>query len=189
MAVLAIKTEPKCKLCTHPNRPEVDALIERRSNREELEDGTRVNLEYVLARFRELGVDNPTEENIKNHWQKHCQKTTSGTVIATQDAAAEKLLAIMRGDIVVDVNADLDRLWAIGLAEIEARLSRGEKSGITPDVLLRVAQEKTRRAHNETQSELLTALTGGIAGALSGRAAARQISDASVVDAEAVEVP
>jgi len=184
MAVLAIKTEPKCKLCTHPARAEIDALIERRSNREELEDGTRINIGYVIERLREFGVLNPNEENVKNHWQKHCTKTSSTTVVATQTAAAEKLIEILSGKVVVDVNADLDRLWAIGLAEIEARIAAGERSGITPDVLLRVAQEKTRRAHNETQSELLNMLGNGLVNAF--RPPPKQIDDA-VIDVAAIE--
>lgn len=184
MAVLAIKTETKCKLCVHTHRPEIDAWIERRSNREVDTDGVRINLEYVLEKMRGLGVENPTEENVKNHWQKHCARTADTTVVATKTAAAEALIKILSGEVTVDVNRDLDRLWAIGLAEIEARIAAGERSGITPDVLLRVAQEKTRRAHNETQADLLTALTGGIAAAFRP---VKEIDAAEVIDVEIEE--
>jgi len=185
MAVLALKTEPKCKLCTHPARAEIDALIERRSNRETMEDGTRVNIEYIIAEFEKMGVVNPTGDNVKNHWLKHCSRTSETTVVATQKAASEALIKILSGEVTVDVNRDLDRLWAIGLAEIEARIATGERSGITPDVLLRVAQEKTRRAHNETQSELLNMLGTGLAAAF--KPAAKQIEEATI-DAEIIEI-
>lgn len=184
MAVIASKHEPRCKLCSHPQRPEIDRLLEMRSKRQTV-DGVRVNAEYVIERLREMEVDNPTEDNIKDHWRKHCTVTTDGSIEAQQQAAANEILKILAQGGSVDINSDLDKLWAIGRAEIEARVSRGERSGITPDIMLRIAQEKTRRQHNETQDELLKALTGGIAAAIT--APPKQIDGAEVVEVEAVE--
>jgi len=188
VAVLAVKTEPKCKICTSPAREEIDLVIERRSNRE-----AGINLDYVLKFMEGCGLPNPVADNVTNHWKKHCVKTNSEGVAKAQEVAAVALSAIAagKGDP-LRVDDVLDRTIAIGMAEIEARLAAGKASGISPDIILRAVQEKTRRAHNETQSDLLAALGGGIAAAL-GQAAAdktyvKRIAPAEVVDAEAVEV-
>ena len=194
MAVLASRSEPRCKLCQHPRRAEIDALLERRSNKEKDEAGNRINLEYVLRTFGEWGVQNPNEDNIKIHWRKHCERIQSEALEAVQHAALQKLEEMERDGVVIDINRDLDWLWAIGLAEIRERIARGEKSGITPDLLMKIAGEKTRRQHNETQDELLRALAGGIAGALAanqpvqlGRTADLELPAVEVEEAEVVE--
>jgi hypothetical protein len=192
VAVLAIKNEPKCKLCQSPRRAEVDVLLERRSNLETDGIGKRINLAYVLAAFAEWGVTNPTEENVKTHWRKHCEKIESGVVEQMQTAALQALDRMERDGVVVNVNEDLDWLWAIGIAEIRERVARGDRSGITPDLLLKVAAEKTRRQHNESQEELLRSLAGGMAQALGERRVALGRPEALpevVEDAEFAEVP
>lgn len=196
MTVRAIKTEPKCKLCQHPKRAEIDGWIERRSNHEIDDSGNRINGEYVLRELKELGVVNPTIENVALHFRKHCEKVDSGTAAALEIAATEAastVLAILRGDTEKrDLDTDLDVLWAIGIAEIEARVARGERTGITPDLMMKIAAEKNRRAHNETQADLLGALVGGIGHALSGQA--RQLETGRfekadiITDAEYAEI-
>lgn len=187
MAVLASRSESKCKLCQHPQRADIDALLERRSNKESDEAGNRINATYVLRTLGEWGVTNPTEDNIKIHWRRHCEKIQSETLEAVQHAALQKLEEMERDGVHIDVNQDLDWLWAIGLAEIRERIARGEKSGITPDLLMKVAAEKTRRQHNESQDELLRALTGGIAGALAATPLV-QLRPKAHLELEAAEV-
>lgn len=188
MAVLVIKSEPKCKLCQHPRRVEIDELLELRADRARDKDGNFTHTtDQVIAMLRaDFEVENPTLDNLKIHWRKHCARTQATTAVAAQEAAADKLIQILTGEVKVDVDTDLDRLWAIGLAEIEARISRGERSGITPDLMVRIAQEKGRRQHNEVTHELLTALTGGIGQALGQ--GVKQIGRAEVVDADVREL-
>lgn len=197
MAVLAIKHEPKCKLCQHPQRSQIDTLLELRSALQNDAEGNRVNSDYVIEKLVGMGVINPTLDNLKNHWRRHCEVTTEEAVVKGQVMAAQRMLDILSGAYTVDLNAELDKLWAIGIAEIEGRIAAGEKSGITPDILMRIAQEKTRRSHNESQDELLKALAGGIAAVAPALAGAirpalpegpRVIGEAHVIEADAVEV-
>lgn len=166
MAVLATKTERRCKLCTHPRRADIDALLERRSNRERDEAGSNINEEYVLKQLGDWGVHNPTPDNIKAHWKRHCEVITSKTLEATQKVALEKSRELIEGGKHVDVDENLRWLVTVGRAEIEERIVRGEKSGVTIDHVLKATAELTRRSHNAAQHDLLKELTGGIAQAL-----------------------
>lgn len=186
MAVLAIKTEPKCKLCQHPERAAIDALIEQRANREKDADGNQINLEYVLARLIEWGVVNPNEDNIKIHWRRHCQRQTDQAVVAAIDAqlgAAQKLL---EGGEHADVDDTLRTILTLGRADLEARVARGERV-ITVDHMLKAVAELTRRDHNQAQQDLLGALTMGIGAALGPAKPVKELAGAEVVEVEAVE--
>jgi len=185
VAVLAIKSEQRCKLCSHVRRTDIDALLERRSNLEEDSAGNRINAVYVIAQLRDWGVVNPTEENLKSHWRKHCEKITGTDVELVQTAALEAV-AQMREGSHPDINFDLDMLWKIGVAEIMDRVARGLPSGLSPDLVLKIAAEKGRRQHNETQDELMRTLVGGVGLALSQR---QQVELPEVVeDAEVKEL-
>jgi hypothetical protein len=182
MGVLAIKDEPRCKLCSHPKRHDIDALLERRSNREQDEAGNQINAEYVLRILGDWGVTNPTEENLKVHFRKHCEVVSSEEVAVAQGAVLLAVEQAQREGVVVDVNADLDWLWMVWMLEIRERVARGEKSGLPVDFGLKVAAEKTRRSHNESQDELLRALTGGMAVALGQRKTAPMLPSPEVVE-------
>lgn len=169
MAVLPTQTVAQCKLCVSQYRPEIDLLLEQRSKRTVLPDGTRVNGPYVLKRLAdEYNITNPTEDNIKNHWKRHCRAIDSDVVEQAQAAAVIRLQEMKEQGIEIDVNKDLDLMWALGMAELEERVARGERSGISPEMMMKIAAEKTRRQHNETQDKLLGALAGGITHALGG---------------------
>jgi hypothetical protein len=167
VAVIASKTEPKCKLCQHPQRTEIDALLEQRSSRATDENGVQVNGDYVLARLGEMGVSNPTRENLSVHWRKHCERVTGskGDQLEEEQAKAlDELIAILDSDEYPEtMDGHLQKLWDLGLAEVKRRIMRGDSSGITLDQMRWIAGERTRRQHNESQSDLLAALTGGIA--------------------------
>lgn len=171
MAVIALITERRCKLCSHESRDAIDALLEIRSNRGTDDAGVVVNLDYVLNQLRLWGVENPTRENISVHWRKHCQvvKGDVGEVIASaQGNAVADLLAILDSEEYSDnMDGQLERLWDLGFAEIRRRIASGQTSGITVDQLRWVAGERTRRAHNETQGDLLRWIGLGIADAVS----------------------
>lgn len=189
MAVLATKTEPKCKLCSHPNRPEIDVLLEKRSKGETDDKGRRFNGEYVLEILATWGVKNPTLENIKTHFGKHCE-----VVSATTAEEAEKALSdLNQGMLAVldesdgSVDSDLRAIFKLGLMQIRGRVLRGESPGVTVDHSMKAAAELTKRQHNEAGRELLGALVGGIASAIAKPKEPKQIGRAEVIDAEAVE--
>lgn len=162
MPVLATKTELRCKLCAHPRRPEIDALLERRSKRERDEDGNNINVDYVRGRLREMGVPNPTAENIKVHWKKHCEVITSRELDVRQEAAIETVEKAKRGELEVSADEFLDFVIAQGFAEAEARILLDGRAGVTIDQALKAVEAKTRRRQEEAQADLLRSLGGGI---------------------------
>lgn len=189
MAVLPIKTEKRCKLCSHPNRPDIDVLLEKRSNGESDENGRRFNEEYVKEILSGWGVENPTLDNLKNHWKKHCQVVSSEEA---EEAAAElndlskEMLAVLE-ESDGSLDGDLRAVFRIGIGRIKGRILRGEDPGVTLDHALKASAELTKRSHNEAQRELLGTLAGGLAAALAPPVQPRQISGAEVIDVEAVE--
>lgn len=189
MAVLATKTEPKCKLCSHPNRAEIDALLERRSNGELDDQGRRFNADYVIEILASWGVTNPTIENLKNHWRKHCEVVSAEEAEQVETALSElnqEMLAILdESDGTVD--ADLKAIFKLGMKRIRGKVLRGEDPGVTLDHQLKASAELTKRAHNESTRELLGQLGSGLALALSQPRPARQIEGAEVIDVEPVE--
>lgn len=188
MAVLHVKVEPRCKLCRHSRKEDINALLEQRSLRRADEDGNRVNLKYVLARFAEWGVENPTAENVKVHVQKHIEFVEDSVQVQALAAGQAKAKALARNAAShVDVDENLRWIVSVGRAEIEERISQGQRSGITTDHILKATSELTRRAHNEAQHELLGALVGGIGHALSEGKQVKELPDAEVIEIEPVE--
>lgn len=186
---VAAKTELKCKLCRHANRREIDDLLLKRSRREKDEGGRLINLEYVLAALRGLGVQNPTEDNIKNHWRKHVQ-VVSAEVVEKQE---ENRRSAVADDSPVDVDAVLDRIVKAGMSDLETLMAETEKSGVTVDQVLKATQIKTQRKQDEAAKKLIGGLAGAIGGAIAGRMLApqeprKQLDDPDVIEGEVVEV-
>lgn len=163
LAVRAVKTEHRCKLCKNPHRGEIDALLLQRSQRVILPDGTPVNGDFVKARLVEFGVENPTHENLTLHWKNHCE-----TVDAEEEAEIEAVVDSVLANVTVDelramTTADrLDLLELQGYVEIQARLRKTGKTGLTTDQLLRIAELKQRQKANEDQRRFLGALGAGL---------------------------
>jgi hypothetical protein len=184
-----VKTERRCKLCQSTHRSEIDQLLLLRSQSGKLDDGTRVNGEYVITRCAELGIQNPTKENITGHWKNHCEVIDDEAAKAI-DQAVDATLAKLQPGAVVDADAALDRIIAVGVAEIEERVAQGQRSGIGVDQVLKAIDSKTRRGASEAQSELLRELGGGIAAAFKIAAGSppKQL-DEPAIDAEFEEIP
>lgn len=180
MAVLKIASVGACKLCRHPKRDEIDAWLEKRSNKDQVA-GQNVNLDYVLARFREIGVDNPTPDNVKNHWKKHCQKIADD-VAAEQEQKEAEAEEELRSAALTIATRILGEGWkeagltptpeqigelhrALYAYELELRITKGLPLGITHDHVLKSIAETTKRKGEESQTELLRTLGRGIEGA------------------------
>jgi len=172
LAVRQVKSEQRCKLCKSPHRAEIDQLLLQRSNRVVLPDGTAVNGDFVKARALELGVENPTHENLTSHWKNHCQVVDRND----EEEIAEAVKSVL-GDITPEQLQEMtaaDRLELLeqqGFLELQARLLRTGKTGITIDQLIRINELKQRQKSNEDQRRFLGALGAGLTAAI-GRAIA-----------------
>lgn len=173
MPVVQTKTEPRCKVCKCVNRAEIETWLERRSRREKLPDGRMINLEFVVERARDLGLPSPTGENLKLHWQKHCERVDPEAA-ATEGEAFDKwverearALAEMFGeqgsasaDSLPDRAIKVFDLWLL------AQLKQGKLPRITWDQVRAMIDTKTRRRQNERVSDLLDMQAAALTGAL-----------------------
>lgn len=189
MAVLQVATGARCKLCQHPRRNDIDKLLEQRSRRQKDADGQQINREYVLARLAEWGVENPTTENVSNHVKKHLSFVDDTVQAQAMEAVQQKMAEALerRGTDFDSVEGKLRWIVDVGIGEIEERLMRGEKSGVTLDHVMKAAAELSRRSHSESQRELLGALVGGIGHALGGGKPQAALPEPAI-DAEYEEV-
>lgn len=186
--VVPIKTEPRCKLCSHSEREFIDKLLLRRSEREKDEKGHAINLEYVLDVFREIGVVNPTEDNIKGHLKNHTRFELERVVEEQEKARGE--VAKRKGPVSID--DFLDRIIQLGESDLEVRLEQTGKSGVTVDHALKAAQIKSQRRQDEATKQLLGGLGAAIGAAVVGKALENakpqpELADVEIEEAEVVE--
>lgn len=188
-AVREVKQAPGCKLCKTPRRVEVDLLLLMRSKRAVLEDGTRVTEEYVKARLVEMGVENPTKENLTGHWKNHCEVVDAAEEQAIEDAVDSAMAALTPEQIAEMSSMErIDVLEQQVFLEIQAKLKRTGTTGMTVDQLLRIVELKQKQRQNEDQRKFLGALGAGIAGALQQAKAPAALPPAHpVLEAEVVE--
>lgn len=191
MAVVAIKTEPRCKLCVHPRRPEIDALLERRS-RGDLDDaGNRINSDYVEKTLIEWGVRNPNKANFTIHFGKHCEVLADEQAVERERELTElnqdMLVALDESDGTID--GDLEAIRKVGMKRIRKLVVEGKDPGITNDHLLKAVAEQTKRSSNDAARSLLGQLAGGLVQAIAGAHSPRQIAGpVEIIDAQAEEV-
>jgi len=189
VAARVADTNLRCKLCAHPKRAEIDALLELRSKRE-------MNLGQVLEKLTELGVKNPNVDNIKGHLGQKGNKPHTTFVAdeekakddavdeALKEAALEIFERVMGADWrertpTPDQVLEIQR--ALYLHKLELELREGKLPDITHDQVLKNIGEGTKRKHNEAQAELLKGL-GSAAGAFASR-----LLEPAVIDGEAIE--
>jgi hypothetical protein len=177
MRVIALKTELRCKLCKHPDRAYIDELLSKRSQR--LTDpvtGAQINLDYVLDALRELGVSNPTEENVKNHWKKHCSLVDDAEAEAEERREGElqeeavRIFERVLGPDWRDRSPGPDQVLELQRAlwahKLHLELRDGKLPDITQDQILKNVGEQSRRRQDEAARELLGSLTGAIGAAM-----------------------
>jgi hypothetical protein len=190
MAVLQTVSRTNCKICSSPERRRIETLLEHRHHRRKDSNGVRINLEYVKARMLELGVKNPTLENVTLHVSRHMEFVEDSRKLHKLDSGRKTALKLRTGTPHVDIDENLRWMISVGRSEIEDRLIRGEKSGITTDHILKATDALTRRQHNEAQHELLGALVGGIGHAIGAvpAQALNPVPEAIVLELEAAEI-
>lgn len=175
MAVVASRTVATCKICKSPHRQTVDALLERRSNREK-----GVNEEYVKAQMLELGFVNPTTENLKTHWRKHCEVISDQQEEERGRVLDEALRRFAEGERISDDEL-LELIKFCGYYDLAKRVEAGEMTGVTIDQALKAVAEKTKRRHNEEAANLMRGVGGAIAAAFGGP---KPVAGATVLEIE-----
>lgn len=184
MAVLQIKTEARCKICSHPRRADIEVLLEHRSNRESIDEqgivvtdgGTKVTADYVLAKLKEWDLKNPTRDNIVLHWKKHCSLIDEAQAMHLDElqasVAAEKqkifvrILGQDRRNKTPTVDEVLEVNRAIYIYEQEERARLGLPSGLTHDHFHKGADTTTKRKQEDAMSAFLGSLGEGLGKAL-----------------------
>lgn len=189
MAVIASKTEPKCKLCVHAERIRIDELIEMRSKRLKDEQGVTVNLPYVLAALAELGVQNPTEENVKNHWKKHCEVVKEETKEALDSHREQALDELRQRAKSMSLEELMEWVARQGVEEAMLRELLDGKSGVTLDHSMKAVDTLTRRKQENAQRKFFEAVGGGIAMALTGGTQTKQLGERGEVVREIDAAP
>lgn len=203
MAVVVVRTSRRCKFCVHPRRQEIDAELEIRSRLNGKADDAGVvhNWEYVKARLEEFGVENPTPDNVKNHWgneEKHSypvtQEEAAANAVESTKLTEEQLAVVERvlGPEWRTETATPEQLLELQRAlfpfELIDRIKGGKPLGITWDQLDRGINTSTRRSSEEQQASLVGSLAGAIEMSAAAVAeTAKTVRDAGAVDGEAVE--
>lgn len=197
MAVLAIGSHPRCKLCSHTQRPAIDALLEMRSRRQTDEKGENVNLDYVLRVLTEWGIENPNEDNVKNHWKKHCQlvdEADAAKIEGEADALTEARVAVWErifGEDWMTGSPTPEQILEWQRAEYlftqYARVKAGKETGISHDQLDRAINTTTRRSSEEKADSLVKMLGEATGTALVNLSAAKRAEAEAAVDVEVSE--
>lgn len=194
MAARAKTTQAKCKLCSHPRRREIDAILEERSKR-------RINTEETLAKLSALGVENPNLDNIKSHLGQKGNEAHTIFISEEEGEAEETVKNALRDAALAIFQRILGDNWrestptpeqvlevqrSLYLHELELRIAAGLPVDITHDQALKSIGEGTKRKQNEAVDELM----GGLGAAL-GAWATGQIEGAGavpeVIDQEPIE--
>ena len=189
MAVLQVAAVKRCKICSSPERNRIETLLDHRHHRRKDLSGETINIRYVLKKMGEWGIVNPNLDNITIHQRKHMRFVEDTATLSKINNGLKTHAKLKAGGGQVDVDENLRWIINVGRSEIEERMIRGEKSGITTDHMLKATAELTRRQHNEAQHELLGALVGGIGHAIGAvpQQALNPIPDSIVLELEAIE--
>lgn len=167
MRAKVVRDAPRCKMCRHPRAAEINALLARTKS-----DGDdKLSIDEALAAIAELGVQNPTRDNLKSHfWGK------TPHVEIVQDAEVEQVEAdlaeaerrakermrnapVQRADVadaIIDLELAVYYEYRLLLKE------RGDIEPLTADQIRGLIGEKTKRKHSDSQDKLMDALAGGI---------------------------
>lgn len=161
MPYLQTKTEPKCKLCTHPEREAAEAIIAQQQER-------KITQADCLAALAELGVENPTRDNIILHRKKHCQLVTAQEMEAHKKLMGEheskaldmcdKQFGEGWQDRILTNDEYLTLLRIASQHDLVLKMQRGEKTGVTVDHGLKSVGEGTKRKQTEAESEMKLAM-------------------------------
>jgi len=175
MGVIVYKTEYRCKFCKSEHRMAIDEILEKRSRGYTNTAGVKINADVALEMIAALGVENPTLDNIKGHWNgneakahSYYDEATKGvTEKSGKPAVPKEELEGRRAIIEKALPGWLANPWpltpdqvaavtqAVGMYDALQRFVKGEKSGITVDHALKGGDLATKRNVNDAAVELM----------------------------------
>lgn len=163
MKVVETQSVQRCKLCSHESRTEIDQILLKRSLGEADDEG-RWNIERVLKALGELGVTNPTKENVTIHWRKHCEAVSEEVVQEREEAKeavaarsmamADEALGVGWRERVLSPDEYLILVRIAAQHDLALRMASGERTGATIDHGLKSVGEVTKRKSSEALDDV-----------------------------------
>lgn len=159
---VGVKTEGRCKICTHPKRLTLEALMVKQVNRESDDDGKRVTRAYIIGyAAREFGL-RLTMENILGHQSKHFRYQESvNRMVGQLDGQSSRLLQVAAATEAlgrVDRKALLDEFVVLGMGHIRDN----DGATITPDLVLRAIDLQRKEGESGGVPDVWRAAAGAI---------------------------
>ena len=170
MQIVGLVTQTQCKICRSEGRDSIDQLLLARHTKSKGEDGKRVQMPAIHARMAELGIPNPTYDNVITHLEKHCEILDDAELVYREigdlEQQAKSLGAAFDEQGPATADSLPDRVIQMYDLQIRAELREGKVPRVTADQVRAMIDTKTRRRQNERLTDLLdihaAALTGAV---------------------------
>lgn len=185
LPAIRTKTEPRCKICLHPKRIEIEQMMVLQARKERNEEtGHLWTIDDIQAYALKHWDFVITDENYRNHIEKHfCIRESVQKAARMVAKQSDKLLqTTVLTEILADLQTDavLEEIIAFGVKNMRD----DEGASITPDLMLKAIQEKNKRREDDEFKDML---------ALGARAAnigldVLEQQQGSLIDIEEVEV-
>jgi hypothetical protein len=185
--VVTKKSEPRCKLCRSPQRAAIDLLLLRRSRGDVDGDGVKITGDYLLEKFAQMGVENPTKDNLTVHFGKHCEVVQAEERQANADELDDVFGELLSGaGTDIDVDASLRAVFKIGVKDLAAQYRNGTlKIGISE--LRQIADTLERRRKTDAESDLMRTFGRAMEGAMAAYVMEAPRPHGEIVEGEAIE--
>lgn len=147
MGVVAVRSEPACKICCSESRADIDDLLHKRATKGQGADGRVVTYTTVLKKMADVGIANPTRENATTHWKKHCA-VVAGAGGETEQEFEDKIASLLGEDWrgkPIQVHDFLPLLADELARDIIHKRKHGQTAGPQVEQFLKVAAEMNRR--------------------------------------------
>ena len=170
MQILSLVTQTQCKICRSEGRVQIDALLLARAMKERDEWGKRVTMTTIHRLMEELGIPNPTRDNVETHLEKHCELVDDADLALRDviDLADQARMLGARFDEQGPATADTlpDRVIQMYDLQIRSELRDGKVPRVTADQVRAMIDTKTRRRQNERLTDLLDIHAAALSGAV-----------------------
>lgn len=171
--VLIRRHEGRCAVCKS-RAEEFNVWLARRLDGD-TEGGKRITWDYLAETVAPILLGSKVDKrSLRRHFDNHCEVVSEEKAeeVAALDDEREGLVGSMLDRVKAGEKFDpddaLDFVIVLGVTELEARLKREGKAGVTVDQLVKAISEKTRRKSSDAQRELLGHLGGAIGEVFSG---------------------
>jgi hypothetical protein len=161
MPVKVIRRDARCKICNSDHVVTIDDMLEMRYRHQRIGKEV-VQQRHVLAKMREVGIENPTIDNINTHSKKHIEFVDTADEAEAPTSEQEQRLAIVVGELGEgweDKLLSIDEFLRFYVA-IESRnlvrdyVKNGNLQGAQLERLFKGAAEMTRRKSDSAAADL-----------------------------------